>query len=430
MRIIPILAFFIFTVNLFAENNLISGYIKDYNYTDISGAMSDINWSNQKLKKDKFIYDRGGLTLQLRFNNDVTKDIYFNTILEFDYDFKILEQEPTSLNSDGMTTYFKEGYIGIRDIGGFLDLKLGRQYIFWGKFEWGGALDVISPWNFMTMSAEKENYRVAVDALKLDFNLFDIATLETVFLPIAPINKMELPNQMGPLTKTIAKHSSRNITNTEIGAKITFEVGEDTDFSLNYFKGYDRNFSVVVDMNVATFTPEYKKLQVMGLDFETILFDTVWLFELAYHHTEDEIGKDVSIKNRNIKTAFGFEKEFSNGLSISLQISYTRLLNYNRQLEYDSLSPMLGDDIFVSRINTYSTIYRIRYSFTPMLSFQFLGSADLLDLNMMNLLFASWNISSQLKSYIGVINFRGASGTRFGRLEEFSRFFFELKYMF
>lgn len=415
---------------LFANDNLISGYIKQYDYLDISGEMSDINWSNQKLNKDKFIYDRGGLTLQLRLNNDITKDIYFNAILEFDYDFKILEQEPNSLNSDGMTNYFKEGYIGIRDIAGFLDLKLGRQYIFWGKFEWGGALDVISPWNFMTMSAEKENYRVAVDALKLDFDIFDIATLETVFIPIAPINKMELPNKMGPLTRTNAKHPSRNIANTEIGAKITFELGEDTDFSLNYFKGYDRNFSINVDIDTSTFAPEYKKLQVVGLDFETILFDTVWLFELAYHHTEDKDGKNISIKNRNIKSAFGFEKEFSNGLSISLQISYTRLLNYNRQLEYDSLSPMLGDDIFVSRKNTYSTIYRVRYSLSPMLSFQFIGSADLLDLNMMNLLFASWSISSQLKSYIGIINFRGDTGTIFGRLEEFSRFFFELKYMF
>jgi len=430
MKIILLLTFLVLSINLWAENDLISGYIKQYNYTDISGAMSDINWTNKKLSQDNFLYDRGGLTLQLRFNNDVTKDIYFNAIVELDYDFKIIEQEPSSLNSDGMTTYFKEGYIGIRDIGGFLDLKIGRQYIFWGKFEWGGALDVISPWNFMTMSAEKENYRVAVDALKLDFNITDFMDFEMIFLPIASINKMELPDTMGPLSKNKSLHPSKSVKNTEIGIKITFDIGDDTDLSLNYFKGYDRNFSIIVDMNNAIFTPEYKKLQVMGIDFETILFNTVWLFELAYSHTEDENGKDVSIKNRNIKTAFGFEKEFSNGLSVNFQISYTRLLDYNRQLEYDSLSPMLGDDIFVSRTNTYSTIYRIRYSLNPMLSFQFLGSVDLLDLNMMNLLFASWSISSQLKSYIGIINFRGDAGTRFGRLEGFSRFFFELKYMF
>ena len=65
-----------------------------------------------------------------------------------------------------------------------------------------------------------------------------------------------------------------------------------------------------------------------------------------------------------------------------------------------------------------------------MLSFQFLGSVDLLDLNMMSLLFASWNLSSQVKSYIGVINFRGNKGTRFGRLEDYSRLFLEFKYMF
>jgi hypothetical protein len=62
--------------------------------------------------------------------------------------------------------------------------------------------------------------------------------------------------------------------------------------------------------------------------------------------------------------------------------------------------------------------------------FQFLGSAELLDLNMMNLAFVSWSISSQLKTYIGFINFRGENSTRFGRLEEYSRFFLELKYMF
>jgi hypothetical protein len=430
MKIILLLTFLILSINLWAENNLISGYIKQYNYTDISGAMSDINWTNKKLSQDNFLYDRGGLTLQLRFNNDISEDIYFNSILEFDYDFKIIEQEPTSLNSDGMTTYFKEGYIGIRDIGGFLDLKIGRQYIFWGKFEWGGALDVISPWNFMTMSAEKENYRVAVDALKLDFNITDFMAFEMIFLPIASINKMELPDNMGPLSKSKSIHPSKSVKNTEIGVKITFDIGDDTDLSLNYFKGYDRNFSIVVDMNNAIFTPEYKKLQVMGIDFETIVFDTVWLFELAYLHTEDESGKDVSIKNRNIKSAFGFEKEFSNGLSVNFQISYTRLLDYNRQLEYDTLSPMLGDDIFVSRTNTYTAIYRVRYSINPMLSFQFLGSSDLFDLNMMNLLFVSWNISSQTKSYIGIINFRGDLGTRFGRLENFSRFFMELKYAF
>ena len=91
---------------------------------------------------------------------------------------------------------------------------------------------------------------------------------------------------------------------------------------------------------------------------------------------------------------------------------------------------MLGENIFITKKNSYSLVYRLRYFITQMVSLQFLGSADLLDLNMMNLFFTSLNFSSQLKSYIGIINFRGAEGTRFGRLEDFSRLFFELKYSF
>jgi hypothetical protein len=48
----------------------------------------------------------------------------------------------------------------------------------------------------------------------------------------------------------------------------------------------------------------------------------------------------------------------------------------------------------------------------------------------MLLTFASINPMDKLKLYVGSILFKGVEGSRFGRVENESRFFIELKYLF
>ena len=412
-----------------AKDN-ISGYFQVYDYIDLTGFLDETNFfTNKHPRESLFSHDRTGLKLQLRFNGDIIEDLYYDVSVNIDYDSKLAQKEPTSNNDDGVVLSFREGFIVIRDVMGFLDIKVGRQYLFWGGFEWGSALDVITPWNFNTMSAEKENFRIAVDMLKLTFNISDSLTLDTIFIPIAPENRVAIPDKMGTLTQKDSIHPSKDLLNSEIAFKLTWQAGEETEISLDYFKGFDRNFSIMVDIDNSEFWAEYRALQVVGLELSTISFNTMWIFEVAYHHTDDKNGDNISITNRNISSVFGFEKDITSNLSLSGQISFKKLFDYDRQKEYESFSG-IREDPYVKRTESISLLYRLRYIYSPKVSFQILNSIDLRDFNMMLLTFASINPMDKLKLYVGTILFKGVEGSRFGRVEEESRFFIELKYLF
>jgi len=426
----------------FELGNILSGYVMAFDYLDISRPLGEIGFAEGSYNDKPWVsHDRAGLRLQLRLAGDITNDVSFDTSINFQYDVAEAVRQPTSSATDGMSFFFKEGFISVRNILDYFDLKVGRQYVFWGKFEWGGALDIVSGWNYAAMSAEKENFRLAVDAVRLWMN-FDPVTIELLVIPVFTPNKMplELPEKAGPSTvvQNDAALPSTSFVNTEVGAKVAFPLGSDGEMALYYFRGFDRTFSMVVEGKPddayipedLVFTPTYNSLQVAGIDAEYIAGPVMLLFEGAYFHTEDEDGEDIFVKNKHMKLATGFEWEATSKLSVTGLYSYTRLLQYDRNREWHMVKNPGTPDPYVARTNQHKAMYRLRYYPIQELSLQLMQIFNIPDGDFMTLGFVSWEIVSGLKLYTGLVAFRGPNGTTFGRLEEQSRWFTELKYSF
>ena len=49
---------------------------------------------------------------------------------------------------------------------GFLDLSVGKQYVFCGQTDWVNPTDLFTPWDYVNISSELEDYRVAPWAIR------------------------------------------------------------------------------------------------------------------------------------------------------------------------------------------------------------------------------------------------------------------------
>ncbi len=430
--------------------SLLTGYLMVYDYMETTRLMQEVGFlahpdTTGRGQRPWLAADRAGLRLQLRAFKEVSESVHLDTTFNIEYDIKNATRQPDSTLDDGISIYFKEGFISMGRVLPFLDLKLGRQFIFWGRFEWGGALDVVSGWDFSSMSAEKENYRMAVDAVRANM-LFGPLRLEAVVLPYFMPNRipLDLPDQVGPFAavQKPAKLPELSWENAEFGARIVTELGGQSELALTVFRGFDRSFSMRTTAvmeegawvpSAIEFTPEYARQTVVGLDGDWAVGPALLLFEAGYFRGEDRSGADVFRKNDQLKAVAGFELEPHGRLMIQAQTSYTRLLDYDRQREYESRKALGEPDPYVSGPNQFGFNYKLQWRALDEVTFHLLHSMTFPDSetnDMMLLLFGSWEPFEAMKVYIGTVLFRGAEDTTFGRLEEQGRFFVEVRQFF
>ncbi len=449
MRFFILFLISFFSINIYSDDKQIfSGYLMSYDYLDITEPLNDFGLFKTKSDSGEYLlHDRVGLRLQLRVSTDITKDVSVDATINFEQDVTDTKKDPTTSPSDNFQTYFKEGFISVRDILGRIDAKIGRQYIFWGRFEWGGGIDLISPWDFKKMSAEKENFRAALDSALIFIN-FERVSFELLFIPIFSPSRMGLniseihhesdcsSDASLCLVQKEGEAKPFTLKNSEVGAKATIETPFNTETTLSWFKGYDRTFSMFFEQKVSNenilivFTPKYLPIQLFGVDVEFSLFGSSFILEGSYLKTDDSDGENIFVKNSRAKASFGFESDITGDLSVMLVYSFTHLLDYDRQRDFDGRYDAGDRNFYVEREIQHELVYRVRYNFSNEFSVQLMQLFNIIDLNFMTLAFVNWQIGTNLKIYSGVVFFKGEEGTRFGRLENQSRFFFEMKYMF
>ena len=428
----------------------LSGYLMVFDYMEATRAMQEAGFlahedTTGRGSRPWFATDRAGLRLQLRAYKEVSTNVHIDTTFNIEYDVKQATRQPDSSLDDGISLYFKEGFISMERVLPFLDLKLGRQYIFWGRFEWGGAMDVVSGWDYNSMSAEKENYRMAVDSVRANWLLGPV-TLETVLLPYFVPNRMalDLPDRVGPFAAiqnqaTIPEASWENV---ELGARLTVPLGTQAEVALSAFRGFDRTFSMRTTAvmeegawlpTAIEFTPEYARQTLLGLDGEWAVGPVLLLFESGLFLGEDHKGDDIFRKNDQIKSVVGFEVEPHGRLMVQAQASYTHVLAYDRQREYETRKELGEPDPYVVGPNQAGFNYKIQWKALDDVTFHLLHMMTFPDSgtnDTMLLFFGSWEPYEAMKVYIGTVLFRGAQDTTFGRLEDQGRFFVEVRQFF
>ncbi len=394
----------IFNLKIFAQPD-ISGYVKFLSYMNISGV-------------NKYFFEKNGSRLQLKFSSSLGIASFLSTVNIDTYKGR---KEDFSLNP-------VEFYIDL-NLRPF-KLRIGRQFIFWGKNEWNSPTDVIIPWDFENISSETEDYRVPLTMIQ-GIAEFKGIRIQGIFNPIFTPNKVTF--QSTPFIyfeKEILPE--KKISNSEFGGKISFNL-KGWDLSLSAWNGFDKFPSVYFSFDplqkIAKATPKYLRLKMFGFDMEKIWGSYGLKGEFSYNQTEDKDGKNIFVKNPHIKFLIGFDWLPTEKLNLQIQYLREELLRLNEEEEMlewlkTGFPPKISE-----KITDYGVIIA-RWNPSDYVSFQLVNVRNLRSKDWLGLLLGSYEIQDALKIIGGAVIFEGSKGTTFGNLKESSRCFLELKYSF
>ncbi len=378
------------------------------------------------------VWERLGSSIQLRLKGSLTEYSAFFTAINFNYEL--------SDSLEKVTVYPMESYVDLFLFEN-LDIRIGNQFIFWGKADWINPTDNINPWDYQNISGNVQDYRIPVTAVKLDYYLSDYTSFEFVWLPIPKHNlvSMEFPRHAGSLTMITenAVEPVKKLSNSEFAVKFSSSLTP-VDFSFSWFHGFDKNPSVFVGFlpsqrsaPVISFTPHYdKRIDILGGDFITTFDKFAFKGEAAYYKTEDKNGKNIFVANKHLKYVLGIDYYFSSELTFNFQ--FIQDIKFNFDAEYEKSERIkYGEPIeILPRKTNESVSTRIKYSLSDFTDFQFISVFNLRDKDYFLLPVLTHEISDGVNIYLGGTIFGGDEYTVFGKNKKFSRAFIELKYCF
>ena len=341
-------------------------------------------------------------------------------------------------------------------------ISLGRQIIRWGKTDQISPVDTINPRDFreFVLPEYEETKKPTWMADARIF--FDQFTMEGVFIPffqesefqwfesdwaVFPHLKTRILNSAAPdPVKTYARQIRTNETEpsneAEFGLRLTTAI-ENWDLGLSwhhttedmpFIQSFpvkniqtDGDFStdtLVSDLTGAVFADEpieaeYKRMDVFGLEFETVISDFGFRGEAAWNEKESFLTSDLtSARSPSLHYVLGTDYTTNTDIYLNLQFAHRHI--------YDHTSDMLYFDR-----NTYSILGEVsRDLFT-----QWTEGSLHYTVTLNN---DSWYLSpritctyiTNLELIVGANLFFGGDDTWLGRYKNDSQFFMDLSYHF
>ncbi len=347
-------------------------------------------------------FSRLGSRLQLNLKESMGRVDFFSSM---DFDLQAGREE-----NRGLRLYPVEAYITFHWENA--DLRLGRQFIFWGKTDWINPTDNITPWDYTNITAEVEDYRIAVDAAKLDLYYGD-SSLELVLVPFFK------PNNLGmSIPGATEEKPEQKPENWQEGMR--FSSGfYGFNFSLSYWRGFDLYPSVVPDMETGGLKITHTRQQVFGADFDYAFGSLVIKGEGAYFLTEDREGTNPLVKNPYLYYVLALEWAGGTNLTLDLQFIEKRVLKWHEGLmsPYEEKLSRSASLVFTYKKEGYWKI-------------QLISVYNFKDRDYFLLPIFTYEIADGVNLYLGATVFHGPEDSPFGRLHDASRYFLEIKYSF
>ncbi len=251
------------------------------------------------------------------------------------YDYAYFINGEKNYRQEVIDTYqseieFREAYIQ-GTITNYLDIKVGRQIVVWGKSDSIRVVDVLNPLDFREPGMmDIEDLRLPVGMIKTDFyyanwNLSAIVIPEIRFNKTPPLGSDFYLGQGDP----IAENIPNSIVNPEFAVSLN-----------STFSGWDLSFHAAqvyddipyVKMNNSTpATLNHSRINLAGGATNFVLGN--WLFK-----SETAIIDGLAFSNSNnllrrLDVMFGFDYTGIQDIVYSVEAVNRRLLNYNIALE-------------------------------------------------------------------------------------------------
>ncbi len=374
--------------------------------------------------------DKAAARLQLRLTGNIGARAAFYSAMDFNYDAIVND-------SKQMLIYPIENYIDLYfDL---LDVRIGNQFIFWGKTDWVNPTDNINPWDFKNIAAEIEDYRIPVIAAKFDFYFWENFPIEFVWIPRFTPNKIpiELPGKMGPFDVKIMPEAlpNNNLKNSEFAVKISSQFAG-IDYSISYFNGFDKFPSMFSKVDFTSANPsilfqcKYFRQSVFGFDFVTTFNQFALKGEGAYYLTKDKNGKNIFIENPHLQYVLGVDYIPTDKLTLNFQFIQNIRFKFDENFEksYRLQNGIPLTDMPKGKETSISTM--VKYNISDFLNLRFISVMNFPDKDAFLLPILNYSLADNINVYCGGTIFTGGSESVFGKSKKYSRGFLELKYSF
>lgn len=402
---------------------------------------------------DPYDLQRAGARLQLQLSGGSGEPAAYFGAFDFELDSASSRSGDPLQRDVGFEIYPVELYLNLTL--GPLELRVGKQFVFWGRTAWVNPTDVISAWDYAHIASEIEDYRVAPAALRLSWYAIDELLVDLVWVPLFQPHRipMVVPERMGelPVLRQSARTPDLALTSTELGLRVSHAISSlALDWALAGYVGYDKNPSISVAPRLEPIvmgppgTPpvmiptaliwqeRYQRLVMVGGDLQKALGPFVLKAEVALKAHPDLDATGLPEDPTGAQGVIGVDYVFSENLDLGLQYVATGLLGYDVDEERTRLERQMGRaPVFVDEALTHQVTARVNFKLLPELGGQVLALYDVTYVDFMVLGFVWWDIADALKLYLGALAFGGADGnTPMARQADFSQVFAELKLSF
>ena len=391
--------------------------------------------------------DRVGARLQLSASGGVGSLVSYFGAVDFELDSRLFETDQPATRGEGFDIYPVELWIQLS--AGPIELKVGQQYIFWGKGAWVSPTDVLTPWNYPDMASEIEDYRTAPLATRLGIypGAGDLL-IDLIWIPLVRGSRFGAggPTEMGglPVTVVEAEEPGRGIQDSEFGLRLSHSVSSWAfDWSVSGYRGFEKmpvmSFAPITDPRSGSPAPtgfalkrRYDPIWMVGLDLAKALGPVVIEAEAALKLTEDADGDDPTVRNSRVEAVAGLSWTIIDELEVGVRYQTTARLAYAADDERAALLAATGSTPpFVEEAWTHAVTLQIRADFTDELHAQVIGVFDATYVDFFVMGFVSWDIADALRLAVGAVGFGGKdSSTPHGAMGSNSRAFVELKQAF
>ena len=430
MRIAVALCLFLTTLPAQAEELAMGGYLKSFVFS---------------APTDSFEFDRVGSRLQLSARGEASDVANYYAAIDFELDSRLGIQGDGDTRGAALDIWPVEAWLNLNfeDV----EIKLGQQYIFWGRTTWVTPTDVISGWDYANMASEIEDYRLAPLAARISWYLFDDGLVDFVWVPIATSHRipMAVPNDMGGIPVTQANgHPEAIPQNGEFGLRISNSYSPlALDWAIAAYKGFEKSPTPIIDPQVPAgamppiptsfiWTNHYGPLWMLGFDLAKADGPFVFKVEAAYKRTDDGRGDDLGKANSRAESVVSVDWTANDDIQLILQYSNKYLLDYGHG-EEEARYIAAGAPVpnFLPRKLSHSLSTHLNLKFTESVGAQLLLLASVTNQDAFGLGFIWWQITDSVKAWAGGIGFAGQEDTTpFGRQKDSSRAFVEIKVSF
>ena len=314
------------------------------------------------------------------------------------------------------------------------DLKLGRQMVTWGLGDLVFINDVF-PKDYEAFFSGRplEYLKNGVDGVKIGLYP-DVASFEVIAIPLFTANhfpdsgRFWLYDPLPGVTNRQTDEPDSSLDNTEVAVRAYRDLAG-FDVSLYGYRGFYRQPAMLPDSADAPtrLTLWYPKLAVYGASLQGSALDGVVSLEVGYYDSRDDRdGGDPMIPNSQARLLIGYQRQFWEDFTVSVQYYGERMLDYGN---YTATLPpgmpaekRLHDLISVrlTQLLMHQTVKLSLFAFRGLSSADYFINPEI-----------KYNFTDHIWGALGVNLFGGGEPwTQFGQLDRNDSIYFQTRYEF